>query len=71
VPQAAVTAYVHQSLDIRTDFPAKVTFNNATLLDDRRDLSDLRFREVTNANRRVHICLCHDLGCHSPANSVN
>jgi len=59
--QASITPEVHQALDIRKDFSAKITFNAVFCVDDLTDTDYVVFRELARFHPWVKMGFFGDL----------
>jgi hypothetical protein len=72
VPDAPIALDALQALEVHTDFPAKIAFNDVlAILNGMHDLGQLLFAEIFGANGRVDIGLGQNDFRVAWANAVN
>jgi hypothetical protein len=59
--KSAVTARIHEPLDVRRDIPAEVSFDRIVPIQDGPDLDDVVFREVLASHAGGHPGLGEDM----------
>jgi hypothetical protein len=70
VAQAAITANLHEALDVHGNSLAQIAFHHAISLDYVSDPDDLVFREILHFGGDFYVCLQANLRRPAPADAV-
>jgi len=71
MPQTAIGADVHQTLDVHLDALAEVAFDFALGFQNRANATELFFAQVTDARVELDLRLAQNRTCARSANTVN
>src|SRR5437870_1946777 len=71
MPQTAISADVHQSLDVHLHTLAQIAFDFSLPFKDCADAAEIVFSEISHVSINIHVRFLQNRSRTRPANSIN